>query len=68
MSSESQYTLQQLRKMNSTWKWNHILAENDQILYKIYPSGDLGGRYCKGLPAYYKRTPNVKRNFILIWY
>ena len=69
MFYESQYTLQQLRKMNSTSKWNHriILPENDQILYKIYPSGeaDLGARYWKALPAYYKITPNVKRNFNL---
>lgn len=68
MSSE-EYTLQKLKKMNSTSKWNNriILPENDQILYKIYPSGeaDLGGRYWKALPAYYKITPNVKRNFNL---
>ena len=69
MSGENSYTLEQLRKMNSTSKWNYriILPENDKILYKIYPSGkaDLDGRYWKALPAYYKISQNMKNTFNL---
>ena len=69
MSEENSYTLDQLRKMNSTSKWNYriILPENDQIQYKIYPSGraDLDGRYWKALPAYYKINSTNKQNFNL---
>jgi hypothetical protein len=69
MSSE-EYTLEQLKRMNSTSKWNHriILPKNDKITYKIYPSGeaDMDGRYWRALPSYFKITPNLKRNFNLL--
>ena len=71
MSSQEEYTLDQLKKMNSTSKWNYRIIlpfnENDNIKYKIYPSGkaDLDGRYWRALPAYYKISQNIKNNFNL---
>ena len=48
MSSDSGYTLEQLRKMNSTSKWNHriILPENDisSVFTFGSPAGHLSSR------------------------
>ena len=67
------YTIQQLQKMNATFKWNNriilpSIIYQEYKLYNIYPTGkaDLDGRYWVAIRSEREITSYIKQIYNIL--